>query len=74
MKSARGGEFGCGFQHASRDHGQDEIPITVGMFFEEAVKMQLAQSAEDDSDVAVRAGADDVEGFRQRGTEGGGAL
>jgi hypothetical protein len=36
--------------------------------------MQFAQSAEDGGDVAVRARADDVEGLRQRGTEGGGAF
>jgi len=44
------------------------------MLIEEAVETQLAQSAEDGGDVAVRAGADDVEGLRERGTEGGGAL
>src|SRR5580700_6630038 len=74
MKSARGGEFGCWLQYASRDHRQDEIAIAVGMLIEEAVEMQLAQSAEDGGDVAVRAGADDVEGLRQSGAEGGGAL
>jgi hypothetical protein len=44
------------------------------MLIEEAVEMQLAQRAEDGGDVAVRARADDVEGLRQRGTEGCGAL
>ena len=73
MKSARGGEFGCWLQYASRDHRQDEIAIAVGMLIEEAVEMQLAQSAEDGGDVAVRAGADDVEGLRQSNAEGGGA-
>src|SRR5580692_10652858 len=71
MKSARGGEFGCWLQYSSRDHRQDEIAIAVGMLIEEAVEMQVAQSAEDGGDVAVRAGADDVEGLRQRGAEGG---
>src|SRR5580692_6247287 len=74
MKSARGGEFGCWLQYSCRDHRQDEIATAVGMLIEEAVEMQLAQSAEDGGDVAVRAGADDVEGLRQRGAEGGGAL
>ena len=74
MKSARGGEFGCWLQHASRDHGHGEIAIAVGMLIEEAVETQLAQSAEDGSDVPMGAGADDVEGLRERGTEGGGAL
>lgn len=61
-------------QHASRDPGQNEIAIAVGMLIEEAVEMQPAQSAEDCGDLAVSAGADDVEGLRQRGTEGGGAF
>jgi hypothetical protein len=74
MKSAGGGEFGCGLQHASCDHGHDEIAIAVGVLIEEAVEMQLAQSAEDSGDVAVRAGTDDVEGLRERSTEGSGAL
>ena len=74
MKIAGGGEFGCRLQNASRDHGQDEIAIAVGMLIEEAVEMQLAQSAEDGGDVAVRAGADDVEGLSQRDAESGGAL
>src|SRR5271157_1598208 len=74
MKCAGGGEFGCWLEYASRDHGQDKIAIAIGMLIEEAVEMQLAQSAEDDGDVAVRAGTDDVESLRQRGTKGGGAL
>jgi hypothetical protein len=74
MKSARGGELGCWLQDASRDQGQDEIAIAVGMLIEKAVEMQLAQGTEDGGDVAMRAGADDVEGLRQRGTEGGIAL
>jgi hypothetical protein len=44
------------------------------MLIEEAVEMQFAQSAEDGGDVAVRAGAENVEGLRQRGSEGGGAF
>jgi hypothetical protein len=44
------------------------------MLIEEAVEMQLAQSTEDGGDVAVRAGADDVEGLGQRRREGGGAF
>jgi len=74
MKSARGGEFGCRLQHSSRDHGQDEIAIAIGVLIEEAVEMQLTQSSDDGCDVAMRAGADDVEGLRQRGAECGGAL
>ena len=69
MKSAGRGKFGCWLQHASGDHGQDEIAIAVGMLVEEAVEMRLAESAEDGGDVTVRTGTDDVEGLRQRSTE-----
>ena len=44
------------------------------MLIEEAIETQLVQSAEDGGDVAVRARADDIEGLRQRGAEGGRAL
>jgi hypothetical protein len=44
------------------------------MLIDEAVEMQLAHSAEDGGDVAVRAGAEDVESLRQRGSEDSGAL
>src|ERR1017187_7032521 len=36
--------------------------------------MQAAQGAEDRGHVAVRAGADDIEGLRKRGADGSGAL
>jgi hypothetical protein len=74
VKGAGGGKFGGGFQNASRDHGQDEIAIAVVTLIEQAVEMQPAQGAEDGGDVAVRPGADDVEGLRKRGADGSGAL
>jgi hypothetical protein len=43
------------------------------MFIDEGVEMQSLESAEDGDDMAVRAGADDVEGLRKRGAEGSGA-
>jgi|SRR5208337_3357786 len=74
MKGARGGKLGSWLEDAGGDHGDNKIAITVVVFVEEAVEMKAVQSAEDGGDVAVRAGADDVEGLRQRGVEDSGAL
>src|SRR5208337_1087560 len=74
MKGARGGQFGFWFEDAGGDHGDDKIAITVVVFREEAVEMETVDHAEDGGDVAVRAGADDVEGLRQRGVEDSSAL
>ena len=74
MKGAGSGEFGGWFQNAGHDHGHHEIAIAVGMLIEEAIEMQVMQSAEDGGDVAVRAGPDDVKGLRQRGADGSRAL
>jgi hypothetical protein len=48
------------------------FPFIVSI--EEAMEMQLVKGAEDGGDMAVRARTDNVEGLRQRGTEGSGAL
>ena len=74
MKGTRGGEFGGGLQNAGHDHGQDQIALAGGMPIDEPVEMQFAQSAEDGGDMAMRAGADNVEGLRERSTNGSGAL
>jgi hypothetical protein len=74
MKGTRGSEFGGGFQDAGDDHGHDQIEFTAGMFVDEGIEMQSVQGAEDSGNVAVRAGADDVEGLRKRGTDGSSAL
>jgi hypothetical protein len=44
------------------------------MFVDQAVELQTVQSAEDGGHVAVGAGADDVEGLRQRDTDGSSAF
>jgi hypothetical protein len=64
VKRAGGGKFGGRLQNASGNHGHYEIAIVVVMPIEEAIEMQFVQGAEDGSDVAVRARADDVEGLR----------
>jgi hypothetical protein len=74
VKSARGGEFGGGFQNAGHDHGDDQIEFAAGMLVDESVEPHLVQDAEDRGHVAVRAGADDVEGLRKRRTDGSGAF
>jgi hypothetical protein len=74
VKGASGGEFGGWFENAGNDHGQDQIARMAGMWIDEGVEMQTLESAEDSGDVAVRAGADDVEGLRERSADGGGAL
>jgi len=70
VKGAGGGEFGSWLENAGCDHGQYEIAFVVGMLIEEAIEMQFVHGAEDGGDVAVRTGADDIEGLRQRGPEG----
>ena len=74
VKSARGGKFGSRSEDTGGDHRQHQITIAVGILVEETVEMQFADGAEDGGDMAVRAGADDVEGLWQRGTDGSGAL
>jgi len=74
VKGTSRGEFGSWFQNAGNDHGQDQITMAAGLFIDEGVEMQPLERAEDRGDVAVRAGADDVKGLRERGAEGGGAL
>jgi hypothetical protein len=48
--------------------------MVAGMWIDEGVEVQTSEGAEDGGDVAVRAGADDVEGLRERGAERGGTL
>jgi hypothetical protein len=74
VKSARGGEFGGGFQNAGHDHGHDQIEFAAGMFVDESVELQLAEGAEDRGNVAMRTGADDVESSRKRRADGSGAF
>jgi hypothetical protein len=74
VQGTSGGEFGGWFQDAGNDHGQNQVAMTTGLFIDERVEMQTLQSTEDGGDVAVRAGANDVEGLRERGAEGGGAV
>lgn len=44
------------------------------MFIDEGVEMQSLEGAEGGGDMAVRAGADDVEGLRERGADGSSAF
>ena len=74
VKSARGGEFGGGFQNAGHDHGHDQIAFAAGAFVDEPVELQLVEGAEDRGHVAMRAGADDVESSRKRRADRSGAF
>jgi hypothetical protein len=74
VKSARGGEFGGGFQNAGHDHGHDQIEFAAGMLVDESVELQLVEGAEDRGHVAMRTGADDVESLRKRRADGSGAF
>ena len=53
--------------------GQDQIEFATGAFIDEPVELQFAQGAEDGGHVAVRTGADDIEGLRKRSTDGSSA-
>jgi hypothetical protein len=70
VKGTGGGEFGSRFENAGNDHGHDQIELAAGMFVDEGVEVQTVQGTEDGGHVAMGAGADDVEGLRQRGAEG----
>ena len=74
VQGTRGGEFGGGFQNTRHDHGQDQIELATGVFIDEPVELQFAQGAQDGGNVAVRAGADDIERLRKRDTDGSRAL
>jgi hypothetical protein len=65
MKSASGGEFGCGVENAGDDHGQDEVAGAAGKRIEDGVELEVAQTAEDGGGMAVRKGAGDEEGIGQ---------
>ena len=54
MKPAGGSKFGCGFDDAGNDHGDDEIALSARSRVEDGIQMQVAQAAEDCGDVAVR--------------------
>src|ERR1022692_326105 len=70
MQGARSGQLGGWFENA----GHDQIEFAAGLGVDEPVEMQAAQGAEDRGHVAMRAGADDIEGLRQRSADGSGAL
>src|ERR1022692_4425722 len=74
MQGARSGQLGGWFENAGHDQGHDQIEFAAGLRVDEPVEMQAAQGAEDRGHVAVRAGADDIEGLRKRGADGSGAL
>src|ERR1022692_4417778 len=74
MQGARSGQLGGWFENAGHDQGHDQIEFASGLGVEEPFEMQAAQGAEDRGHVAMRAGADDIEGLRQRGADGSGAL
>jgi hypothetical protein len=48
--------------------------MAAGLFIDDGVEMQSLESAEDSGDMAVRAGADDVESLRKRGADGSSAF
>jgi hypothetical protein len=74
VKSTRGSEFGGGFQNAGHDHGHDQIEFAAGMLVEESVELQPVQGAEDSGNMAMRSGAEDIEGEGKRGAHGSGAF
>jgi hypothetical protein len=69
VKPASGSQFGSGLDDAGNDHGDDEIALAAGNWIEDGIQMQVAQATEYGGDMAVRQGAGDVEGVRQRGGE-----
>src|ERR1035438_5986232 len=64
MQGARSGQLGGWFENAGHDQGHDQIEFAAGLGVDEPVEMQAAQGAEDRGHVAMRAGADDIEGLR----------
>src|ERR1051326_7585519 len=69
MKSAGGGQFGCGFQNARDDHGDDQISLRAWGTGEEGLQGKAAQGAERGGNVAMGSGALNLESFG-RGDEG----
>ena len=67
VKPASGSQFGSGLDDAGHDHGDDEIALAAGSGIEDGIEMEVAQATEHGGDMAVRQGAGDVEGLRQRG-------
>jgi hypothetical protein len=63
VQGTRGGQLGGWFEHAGHDHSQDQIEVATGMRVDEAVEVQAVQGAEDGGHVAMRTGADDIEGL-----------
>src|ERR1035438_4661240 len=63
MQGARSGQLGGWFENAGHDQGHDQIEFAAGLGVDEPVEMQAAQGAEDRGHVAMRAGADDIEGL-----------
>src|ERR1035438_2165780 len=71
MQAAQGAEDR---RHPAAEQRHAKIEFAAGLRVDEPVEMQAAQGAEDRGHVAVRAGADDIEGLRERGAGGSGAL
>lgn len=69
VEGTRGGEFGGGVQEARDDQSQDQIALAAGLPVDKAIEFEFAQGTEDGGDVAMKAGANDIKGLRQRGGE-----
>ncbi len=65
-ESAGGGELGSRLEDAGRDHGQRQRPFARGPSVEESFDAEASGRAEDGGDVAVRSGAQDLEGGLER--------
>jgi hypothetical protein len=62
IESARGGQFGGGFQDAGDNHGDDQIALGARGAGEEGFQAEAAQGAERGGHMAVGSGALDLEG------------
>jgi hypothetical protein len=54
VKPASSSKFGGGLEDACHDHGDDEIALAAGSRIEDDIEMEVAQTAEDGDDMAVR--------------------
>ena len=66
VKAASGSQLGGRIDDAGNDHGNDEIALTAGSRVEDGIQFQFVQATQDRGDMAVRKGAGDVKGLRQR--------
>jgi hypothetical protein len=70
VKATSGSEFGSGLDDAGNDHGDDEIALSAWSGIEDVIQVKVTQTTQDGGNMAMRQGAGDVEGVRQRGRGG----